>query len=160
MQESELKIVRKRRKLLAVVLVVFSLPLLGGLILLPFQSPVPLGVRILMTLFYGIILLFIANSLLICIKGYYIISRKIKGFEVFTYRGIFSKTKPLKGELGTDVIDYSNAHGSISLLVMIGFLSRYKLTLSEVNHKASIALWLNNEAQIKEVNSFISNPSR
>lgn len=151
MQESEIRIIRKRSKLLTVIFVLFSLPFLVGTIIIPFQSAVPVVVRIFMTLFYISILFVIVHGLLINVKGIYVISLNGQETKMYNYRGAFSKTTILKGELVSDTIDYGSSQGSIALLVMIGFVSRYKMVLSD-SHGNSSVLWLSNKAQVEQVN--------
>ena len=155
MQESKIRVIRNRSKLLTVILVLFSLPLLAGAIFLPFQSSVPIVMRIFMTLFYLSILFVIAHALLINVKRFYDITINGQETKVFNYRGLFSKTTILKGRLVSDTIDYGRAQGSKALLVMIGFLSRYKMVLSDSHGTVRSVLWLNNKAQVEQVNSFV-----
>jgi hypothetical protein len=155
MQESEIRVIMNRSKLLTVILFLFSFPLLAGAIFLPFQSAVPIVMRIFMTLFYFSILFVIAHALLINAKGFYDIVTNGQETKVFNYRGLFSKTTILKGRVVSDTIDYGSAQGSRALLVMIGFLSRYKMVLSD-SHGVRSILWLNNKAQVEQVNSFVA----
>ncbi|HNT81131.1 MAG TPA: hypothetical protein PKH65_10660 [Bacteroidia bacterium] len=155
MQELKIRIHRNRSVLLTVILVLFSLPFLTGAIFLPFQSSVPILMRILMTLFYVSILFVITYILLINVKGFYYIINNGRETKVVKYPGLFSKTTILKGRLVSDTIDYGSTQGSRALLVMIGFLSRYKLVISDTHGTVRSVLWLNNKAQVEQVNSFV-----